>query len=148
MPTKPPRYDDTVLGIHFFRTMVAECKIERMSLPCEFLGRSEIRAASFRGTDLSESTANWNDFINVDFGGVDLSHSDFRASNFQDVRFDGAKLIGADLRHCTFTKCNFLGADLIGAKLTRKTGDSIKLSSDQQRTVDWQADDGEEPPGG
>jgi uncharacterized protein YjbI with pentapeptide repeats len=145
---KPPRHDDEVLGVNFFRTMLADSKIEHLTLPRTFFGRSEIRATSFRDSDLSETTANWNDFVDVDFSAADISRSDFRACVFERTRFSGAKLAGVDFRHCSFTGCDFAGADLAGAKFTKKTGASLRLSSDQQGTVDWQVDDGEEPEGG
>ena len=147
-PKRPPRYDDDVLGVSFFRTMLADAKLEHLTLPRTFFGRSEIRSTSFRGTDLSESTANWNDFVDVDFSSADLSRCDLRACPFRNVRFVGARLAGADFRHCSFTGCDFTGADLTGAKLTKKAAASLQLSSEQQRVVDWQAEDGAEPEGG
>ena len=128
--------------------MLADVKLEHLTLPRTFFGRSEIRAASFRDTDLSESTANWNDFVDVDFSSADLSRCDFRACPFQKVRFVGAVLVSADFRHCSFAGCDFTGADLTGAKFTKKAAASLQLSSEQQRVIDWQADDGDEPEGG
>ncbi len=148
LPQRPPRHDDEVLGVSFFRTMLADSTLEHLTLPRTLFGRSEIRATSFQDTDLSESTANWNDFIDVDFSTADLSRSDFRACILQSVRFRGAKLADVDFRHCGFTACDFSGADLTDAKITRKAGASLQLSSEQQRVIDWQADDGEEPEGG
>jgi uncharacterized protein YjbI with pentapeptide repeats len=148
LPQQPPRYDDEVLGVSFFRTMIADSKIEHLTLPRTFFGRSEIRATSFQDTDLSESTANWNDFIDVDFSTADISHADFRACVFERVRFSGARLAGVDFRHCGFKACDFSGADLTDAKLTKKAGASLQLSSEQQSVIDWQAEDGEEPEGG
>jgi uncharacterized protein YjbI with pentapeptide repeats len=148
MPAHPPRHDDEVLGVSFFRTELADAKLEHLTLPRTFFGRSEIRATSFLDTDLSESTANWNDFIDVDFSSADLSRCDFRASIFQRVRFIGARLAGADLRRGTFTGCDFTDADFTGAKLTKPAVASLRLSSAQQRVIDWQADDGAEPAGG
>src|SRR5262245_2503728 len=75
---RPPRDDDEVLAVSFFRTELADATLERLTLPRTFFGRSEIRAVSFRDTDLSESTANWNDFVDVDFSAADLSRCDFR----------------------------------------------------------------------
>src|SRR4051812_44213702 len=128
MPERPPRHDNEVLAIGFFRTTVADAKIEHLTLPRTFFGRSEIRSTSFRDTDLSESTANWNDFIDVDFSSADLSRCDFRACQFQDVSFAAARLVGADLRHCSFTDCDFAGADLTGAKFTKAAARSLHLS--------------------
>jgi uncharacterized protein YjbI with pentapeptide repeats len=147
-PKRPPRYDDEVLGASFFRTMLADAKLEHLTLPRTFFGRSEIRAASFQNTDLSESTANWNDFEDVNFSSADLSRCDLRGCVLRRVRFIGARLAGADFRHCSFTDCDFTGADLAGAKFTRKAGARLHLSSEQQGVIDWQADDGKEPEGG
>lgn len=145
---RPPRHDDDVLGVSFFRTELVDAKLEHLTLPRTFFGRSEIRGTSFRDTDLSESTANWNDFIDVDFSSADLTRCDFRACPFQSVRFAGARLTDADFRHCSFSGCDFNGADLTGAKFTRAGAASLHFSSEQQRVIDWQADDGDEPEGG
>ena len=55
-------------------------RTERARMPClsiyfatHFSASSKIRDVSFQGSDLSKSTANWNDFINVDFSAADLS---------------------------------------------------------------------------
>src|SRR5260370_32620616 len=85
LPERPPRYDDEQLGVSFFRTRLADDALDGLTLPRTFFGRSEIRSVSFRGSDLSESTANWNDFIDVDFSSADLSRADFRASVFARV---------------------------------------------------------------
>ena len=148
LPKRLPRYDDEVLGVSFFRTMLADAKLEHLTLPRTFFGRSEIRATSFLDTDLSESTVNWNDLVDVDFSSADLSRCDFRACQFQSVRFVAARLVGADFRRCSFTGCDFTGADLTGAKFTKKAAALLHLSSEQQHVVDWQADDGTEPGGG
>jgi hypothetical protein len=128
LPHRPPRYDDETLGVSFFRTMLAEAKLEKLTLPWTFFGRSEIRATSLKDTDLSGSVANWNDFIDVDFSAASLS--------------------SADLRYCGFKECDFTDADLTDTKLTRKAGAALDLSAEQRCVVDWQADDGEEPAGG
>jgi hypothetical protein len=145
---RAPRHDDDVLGVGFFRTMLADSSLEHLSLPRTFFGRSEIRAVSFKDTDLSESTANWNDFIDVAFSSADLSQSDLRACLFEGVKFVGASLVGADLRYCGFKSCDFSAAEMTDAKLTRKAGASLRLSVEQQSAIDWQAEDGEEPAGG
>jgi len=64
---RAPRHDDEQLGVSFFRTRLADVTLDGLTLPRTFFGRSEIRGVSFPVTDLSESTANWNDFIDVDF---------------------------------------------------------------------------------
>lgn len=148
LPQQPPRHDDEELGVSFFRTLLADSKMQDLTLPRTFFGRSEIRATSFRNTDLSESTANWNDFIDVDFSAADMSHSDFRGCAFERASFSGAKLAGVDFRHCGFTACDFTNADVTGAKFTVQAGTPLRLSSEQRRMIDWQTSDGEEPDGG
>jgi uncharacterized protein YjbI with pentapeptide repeats len=145
---RPPRYDDEELGVGFFRTMLADVKLEHLALPWTFFGRSEIRAVSFNDTDLSGSVANWNDFIDVDFTDANLSGADLRANLFEKVCFKNASLAGADLRYCGLKQCDFTDADMTDAKLTQKAGAVLGLSPEQQRVVDWQTDDGEEPEGG
>jgi uncharacterized protein YjbI with pentapeptide repeats len=144
----PPRHDDEVLGVSFFRTMLAEAKLEHLTLPRTFFGRSELRAVSFRDTDLSESVANWNDFIAVDFSRADLSRSDLRACLFEQVCFVGAVLVGVDFRYCGPKHCDFTDADVTDARFTVKAGAALRLSDEQRSVIDWQSDDGEEPAGG
>lgn len=148
LPSTLPRYDDETLGVSFFRTGLTAAKLEHLTLPRTFFGRSEIRATSFRDTDLSESTANWNDFIDVDFSAADLSHADLRACLFERVRFAGARLVSVDFRYCGFRNCDFSGADLTDAKLTVKAAKALGLSPEQESLIDWQAEDGDEPEGG
>lgn len=148
LPRNPPRHDDAVPGVRFFRTMLAEAKLEQLTLPRTFFGRSELRAVSFRDTDLSESVANWNDFIHVDFRRADLSRADLRACLFERVRFGGARLAGVDFRYCGFKHCDFTEADVTEARFTVKAGTALRLSDEQRSVIDWQADDGEEPAGG
>lgn len=144
----PPSHDDEKLGVSFFRTSLADAKLEKLTLPWAFFGRSEIRATSFKGTDLTGSVANWNDFIDVDFTEANLSNADLRANLFERVRFTGASLAGSDLRYCGFKQCDFTGADMTDAKLTRKAGTALKLTQEQQYCIDWQDEDGEDPAGG
>ena len=148
LPGERPRDDDEVRGVGFFRVMVAEAKLEHLTLPRTFISRSEFRDCSFKDTDLSGSTVNWNDFIEVNFTGADLSGVDFRACVFNGARFRKAVLAGADFRYCGFTACDFTEADLTDVKITQKVGRSLRLTVEQQSVVDWQADDGEEPEGG
>src|SRR5262249_50816582 len=143
------KYDDEEpLGINIFRTAIGDDKLENLTLSRTFFGRSEIRNVSFRGSDLSESTFCWNDFIAVDFSNCDLSRSDLRAALFEDVKFVGADLNGCDLRRSDFLKCDFSNANLQKAKLTTEQMGKLNLSTGQREQVDWQEDDGEEPDGG
>ena len=148
LPDRPPRHDDETPGVSFFRTELAEIKLEHLTLPHTFISRSEIRDASFHDTDLAGSVANWNDFIRVDFTGADLSRTDLRACLFERVRFTGTVLADADLRYCGFKHCDFTGADLTNARLTQKAGAALRLTPEQQSMVDWQSEEGEEPAGG
>lgn len=144
---RAPRHDDEVLGLHFFRTRLEDVHLDGLTLPRTFFGRSEIRKVSMRDSDLSESTANWNDFVDVDLSAADLSRANLRASRFERVSFRGAVLRDADLRHATFRGCAFDAADLTGARLTRGLRWLFFLSHAQRRGIDWQPP-GPEPEGG
>src|SRR2546426_6390334 len=85
LPQRAPRHDDEHLGVSFFRTQLGDARLEGLTLPRTFFGRSEIRGVSFHGTDLSQSTGCWNDFVDVDFSEADLSGVDLRGSIFQRV---------------------------------------------------------------
>jgi len=147
LPERAPRHDDEQLGVSFFRTRLADVALDGLTVPRTFFGRSEIRGVSFGGTDLSESTANWNDFIDVDFSSADLSRADLRASIFESVSFRGAVLRGTDLRRATFRGCTFTDADMTGVKLTRAFTWLFQLSRAQRAVIDWQSP-GPEPEGG
>jgi uncharacterized protein YjbI with pentapeptide repeats len=160
LPNHRPQCDDEgPLGVTFFRTFVGQDlehgdphvghgNLENLTLPRTFFGRSYIQHVSFKNTDLSESTLCWNDFFEVNFTDADLSGCDLRASNFSESTFVRANLQNADFRHSNFEACDFTDADVRGAKLTREQGEQIILSEQQQKVIDWQESDGEEPPGG
>jgi uncharacterized protein YjbI with pentapeptide repeats len=148
IPERPPRYDDEVLGLSFFRTWVEEAALENLTIPRTYFSRSKISKTSFIGTDMTESVANWNDFEDVDLSSSDLTGVDFRACTLRRVRFDNALMTNADLRFCEFEECTFVGADLTGAKITREAGVLLGLSPEQHEQVSWQEDDGPEPEGG
>ncbi|WP_010034939.1 pentapeptide repeat-containing protein [Gemmata obscuriglobus] len=154
-------------GVRFFRTWIGvgrpfglapsrpeddveatEHSLANLSLPRTFFGKSEISSISFRNTNLSESTLCWNDFIEVDFTEADLSGADLRASLFRRVAFVRANLQNTDLRRSNFKECDFTAADMAGARLTRKQGEGIYLSDKQQKVIDWQESEGDEPLGG
>lgn len=148
MPARRPGADDDgPLGVSFFRTRVSG-EFSNMTLPRTFFGRSEVRDASFRNTDLSESTLCWNDFIAVDFSDGSLRRSDLRAAEFSGVSFARCDMRDADLRRSHFENCDFAGADLRGAKLTRDQAVRLGLEAAQREGVAWQDTDGEEPDGG
>lgn len=145
---RPPRYDDEHLGVSFFRTRLADVRLEKLTLRRTFFCRSEIQSVSFKNTDLSESVACWNDFIEVDFGSADLTQVDFRGSVFRRVNFSGAQLRGADLRRTSFEGCAFADADLTGALLVRSLVWLVRFSKLQRSMVQWHSDVGLEPEGG
>jgi uncharacterized protein YjbI with pentapeptide repeats len=147
LPERAPRFDDNQFGVSFFRTRLADVTLDSLTLPRTFFGRSEICGVSFRGSDLSESTANWNDFTSVDFAFADLSRADMRSSIFQSVSFHGTLLRNTDLRRSTFRRCTFEGADMTGAKLSRSPRWVFRLSAAQRASIDWQPP-GPEPEGG
>jgi BTB/POZ domain-containing protein KCTD9 len=148
LPAQPPQYDDEELGVSFFRTIIEGAKFHNLTLPRTYFGRSEIKNSSFVGSDLTESVANWNDFIDVDFSGADLSRFDFRGCALQGVKFGNSALKDADLRCCGFEDCSFEGADMAGVKMTKAAGTSIPLTDAQREVIDWHDDDGPEPGGG
>lgn len=149
LPDRLPQYDDPEpLGVNFFRTRLENDRLEDMTLPRTFFGRSEVVGVSFRNTDLSQSNLCWNDFIDVDFSSASLESSDLRASTFSKVRFDHADLSRADLRRSTFEKCTFAGAGLAGAVAHERQKQELALSEAQIQQVAWTNDDGEEPDGG
>lgn len=154
-------------GLRFFRTWVGvghpvglqpspglpwedvpEHSLDNLTLPRTFFGRLEIGPISFKNTDLSESTLCWNDFIEVNFSDADLSGADLRASLFKRVAFLRANLRNADLRRSIFENCDLTDADMRGVKLTREQSEQIDLSQQQRQDIDWQENDGDEPPGG
>ena len=90
-----PRHDDDRPGLSFFRTLVERADLSNLTLPRTFIGRSEVRAVSFRNTDLSESTLCWNDFVDVDFRDADLREADLRGADFERCDVTGANLAGA-----------------------------------------------------
>ena len=144
-----PRYDDDVIGLDFFKTVLEDdTRFSGLTIPRTFIGRSEVSAVSFRNSDLSESCLCWNDFINVDFREADLSGSDLRGSIYRNVDFTSARLSGADLRHSTFEGCSFEGADVSNAKLTRSQRGSLNLTREQSGKVDWRWRAGPKPHGG
>jgi BTB/POZ domain-containing protein KCTD9 len=144
---KPRQDDDEPLGLSFFRTRVTG-DFSGLTLPRTFFGRSEISEASFRGTDLHESTLCWNDFIDVDFSQAILTNADLRASLFEGVSFAEADLAFADLRISTFTHCVFDRASMKGTILTRRQGKTLSLSASQIGEISWTDDEGDDPSGG
>ena len=148
LPSKMPAYDDAKPGVSFFRTFVGEGNLKNLTIPRTFFGRSQVGQVSFANSDLSESVLCWNDFTEVDFSDCDLSRTDLRASEFNRVIFTRADLTNADLRLSNFRACNFVAARMRGTRLTKAQGRKLKLSKQQRQEIDWQNDEGEEPPGG
>jgi BTB/POZ domain-containing protein KCTD9 len=167
-PDRRPQHDDDDIssGFRLFRTWlgsgepfglrlppdyvneIQESDCENLTLPRTFFGRSEISRISFKNSDLSESTFCWNDFIEVNFTDADLSECDLRASLYKRTLFVRTNLRNADLRWSTFKESDFTGADLRGTKLTHEQGEALDLSAQQRQVIDWQENEGEEPPGG
>lgn len=146
--SRKPKYDEEEsLGVNFFRTRV-EGNLSGLTLPRTFFGRSEIKGASFHGTDLRESALCWNDFVDVDFSRAVLSDSDLRASLFERVSFVEADLGSVDLRRSAFTNCSFDRASMKGTILTRRQGETLSLSASQLSEIYWVDDEGDEPDGG
>jgi hypothetical protein len=151
VPPAMPNHDDEVLGFSFFRHIVEDGDLSNLTLPRTYFGRSGLERVSFRNTDLSESRMCWNDFKDCDFSEADLTDCDMRASSFESCKFVGAILRGADLRRSSFNGCDFTGADLTGAVADEdETIEYLydKLTEDQQATMAWHDEPGEEPPGG
>ena len=144
----PQPEDEGPLGVCFYRTFLSDgADLSNLTLPRTFFGRSEIRDASFRNTDLTESNLRWNDFIDVDFTEAILTRADLRASQYTRVNFACADLRGADLRRSDFEDCVFDGALMEGALLARNQGSRLSLSAAQKTAIAW-GDDGPQPSGG
>jgi uncharacterized protein YjbI with pentapeptide repeats len=149
--SRPPRHDDEELGPSIFRMLVEDVALEDLTLPGLYVGRSELRRVSFRGSDLHLSAINWSDLADCDFSGVDLSASDLRACTFVRCVFRGANLARADLRGSKFEGCDFVDAAMAGASLFRRPrvlglfragGDqqSLALSASQRAAISWSGD--------
>ena len=150
LPSSMPKFDDPEpRGVCFFRVFVGDGdNLGNLTLPRTFFGRSDVNDASFRNTDLSESTMCWNDFTDVDFTDATLHKADLRCSAFVNVSFVRADLRGADLRRSSFDNCNFSDADLTGAMATLSQKPMLSLAANQQAQVNWTSDEGAEPGGG
>jgi uncharacterized protein YjbI with pentapeptide repeats len=150
MPERMPHPDDDgTAGVRIFRTFVGDGEdMSNLTLSRSFLGRSELRKVSFRGTDFTESYLCWNDFVDVDFTDAILTSSDLRASEFTRVKFLNADLRKSDLRRSSFNGCDFSGARMDGSTLSRRQGDKLTLSDDQRAAINWVSEDGPEPIGG
>jgi hypothetical protein len=107
--TRPPRHDDEDLGPSIFRTLVEDVALEDLTLPGLYVGRSELKRVSFRGSDLHLSSLNWSDIRDCDFSASDLSGADLRACEFVRCTFAGGDLSSADLRGSGFHGCVFRG---------------------------------------
>ena len=153
-----PRHDDDVLGPSIVRMQVADVSAAGLTLPCLYVGRSELRKVVFAGADLHLSTLNWNDVVECDFSKADFVEADLRACRFRQCTFRGADLSRADLRGSTFDRCLFDGASMRGTRLQRPrrrlgflrvgaSQESLPLSGEQRKLVDW-CEDAPEPGGG
>jgi uncharacterized protein YjbI with pentapeptide repeats len=145
--TSRPRYDDEDPGPSLFRTLLADCSLERMTLPGLFVGRSELSRVSFTASDLHLSTFCWNDLTQCWFDRCDLADSDLRSSNFNRCDFSHANLTRCDLRHSSFEECRFDGAVLAGAVASEDQRGPLGLSDEQSGAVSWKTP-GPQPDGG
>jgi BTB/POZ domain-containing protein KCTD9 len=156
--TRPPRHDDEELGPSLFRLLLQGVSLDDLTLPGLYVGRSELKAVSFRNSDLHLSAFNWSDVVECDFTAADLSGADLRACQFVRCTFRGANLSTADLRASSFDACVFDGAVMRAARLYRgrrilgliKVGPDqtgLSLSDQQRREVEWSVD-APEPGGG
>ncbi len=146
VPGHRPRHDDDEpLGVTFFRTLVSG-DLSSMTLPRTFFGRSEISNASFRNTDLTESTLCWCDFQQVDFTGACLRGCDLRAAKFNRVDFSQCDLEGADVRGSSFIACRLAGANVRGLVIAQDQVAPLGLVG--APGLDVRPDAGEEPGGG
>lgn len=149
--TRPPRHDDETPGPSIFRQALQDVSLPDLTLPGLYVGRSQLKRVSFRGSDLQLATFNWSDLFDCDFSAADLSGADLRACRFVRCQFRSANLAGADLRGSSFQECDFVDAVMAAAKLHRRprvlgflklgsdqTG--LPLSSAQQREIDWSAE--------
>jgi uncharacterized protein YjbI with pentapeptide repeats len=155
---KPPRHDENPPGPSIFRLLLEDVSLEDLRLPGLYVGRSELRRVSFRGSDLHFSAINWNDVVECDFRGTDLSGADLRSSRFVRCNFSKADLSGADLRGASFDSCTFEGAMVRGAILHARPKflgfissgfdqRSLPLAPTQHAEVVWSAET-PEPDGG
>ncbi|MFQ5502445.1 MAG: pentapeptide repeat-containing protein [Phycisphaerae bacterium] len=110
VPDHVPQHDDEELGLSFFKAGLEGKKLEDLTIPRTYFGRSEINHVSFRNTDLSESNLCWNGWNDCDFSDTDLRGADIRASHFIRCRFVRSILTEADLRHSSFEDCQFTDA--------------------------------------
>lgn len=147
VPPRRPRFDDEVLGFSVFRTKLVG-DWSSLTLPRTSFGRSLVERVNFYDTDLSESVACWNDFVEVVFSSAVLDRADLRASTFQDCSFDRASLVEADLRRSSFFGCSFVGANLSGALVERGAAWLAAVSDQQRASMTLTDSAGDEPPGG
>ena len=155
---RPPRHDDESLGPSIFRQLVGDVALADLTLPGLYVGRSELRRVSFRGSDLHFATFNWSDFADCDFTAADLTGADLRACQFVGCTFRDADLSSADLRLSTFDRCTFERALMRGTKLHRRPRvlgffrcgpdqTHVPLVDQQRREAEW-CPDLPEPGGG
>ncbi len=156
--TRNPRHDDEVLGPSMFRMLIEDVALDGLSLPGLYVGRTELRRVSFKGSDLRLSTFNWSDINDCDFTDADLSEADLRACQFVRCAFTSALMRRADLRRSSFGGCSFTDADLTEAVLHRRPKllgfievtsdkDGPRLSGAQRWAARW-SPDAPEPGGG
>ena len=134
---RPPRSDDEVLGLSFYKSGIEQEEWRSLTVPRTFIGRSLIEDTSIVDCDLSESVLCWNDFISVDFSESDFSQADMRYSIFLSVNFSNCILRHADFRGSGIEECDFSGADLAGAILETPEHGRLPLTPEQKNSIQW-----------
>jgi hypothetical protein len=142
-----PQCDEDPPGPSLYRTAVSDQRLERITLPGLYIGRSNVTDTTVAGAVLHHSTFNWSDFRNVDFSRCDLRDSDVRACRFESCSFTRANLSQCDLRGSAFLGCDFAGTKLNKALLLESQRKELPLSPEQEASVRW-TEEHEEPAGG
>ena len=87
LPTAPPKNDDSLMGLSFYRTRMEDENenepFEGLTIPRTFISRTVIDVFSFSGSDLTESTVNWNNIEDTSFMNCILQCCDLRANSFE-----------------------------------------------------------------
>lgn len=148
---RPHHDDEAPLGLSFFRTEIRAVRLEHLTIPRPYFGRSTLHHVAIVECVLSESTINWCDLDSVDLRRTDLTSSDLRACAVVRTSIRNSDLRNPDLTLPSLKACDFTGARMDGVKLT-KTSKRWKwtslLTAQQRRVIEWQTQDGRAPGGG
>jgi uncharacterized protein YjbI with pentapeptide repeats len=144
---RPEPGDSKFKGLRFADAVHEEIDFENLTLPRTLFERCRFHGVSLRGTDLSLSCLDGNDWIDCDFSDGVLICAWMRNAVFFGCRFINCQLIGADLRGSTLTGCDFTGANITGARLLRPVAKELTLSEPQRSLmIDWRTQMGDEEP--